>query len=96
MATATVDLRLDLVEHSGTIAVLASRVRGEERMILEAFERRGIAYELIVTCFAAPSGSGRSFINLVKGAAGNAVECLNVRMGWSERLGLDFPGLDPV
>jgi [amino group carrier protein]-6-phospho-L-2-aminoadipate/5-phospho-L-glutamate reductase len=34
--------------------------------------------------------------NLVKGAAGNAVQCLNVRMGWSERLGLDFPGLHPV
>jgi N-acetyl-gamma-glutamylphosphate reductase len=25
-----------------------------------------------------------------------AVQCLNVRMGWSERLGLDFPGLHPV
>ena len=55
MATATVDLHLDLGEHSGTVAILASRVRWEERMILEAFERRGIAHELIVTCFAAPS-----------------------------------------
>lgn len=34
--------------------------------------------------------------NLVKGAAGNAVQCLNIRMGWSERLGLDFLGLHPV
>jgi N-acetyl-gamma-glutamyl-phosphate/LysW-gamma-L-alpha-aminoadipyl-6-phosphate reductase len=34
--------------------------------------------------------------NLVKGAAGNAVQCLNIRMGWPERLGLEFPGLHPV
>ncbi len=34
--------------------------------------------------------------NLVKGGAGNAVQSLNVRMGWPERLGLEFPGLHPV
>jgi N-acetyl-gamma-glutamyl-phosphate/LysW-gamma-L-alpha-aminoadipyl-6-phosphate reductase len=34
--------------------------------------------------------------NLMKGGAGNAVHCLNVRMGWPERLGLEFPGLHPV
>lgn len=34
--------------------------------------------------------------NLVKGAAGNAVHCLNVRMGWPEAMGLEFPGLHPV
>jgi N-acetyl-gamma-glutamyl-phosphate/LysW-gamma-L-alpha-aminoadipyl-6-phosphate reductase len=33
--------------------------------------------------------------NLVKGGAGNAVQSLNVRMGWPERLGLEFPGLHP-
>jgi LysW-gamma-L-alpha-aminoadipyl-6-phosphate/LysW-L-glutamyl-5-phosphate reductase len=33
--------------------------------------------------------------NLVKGGAGNAVQCLNVRFGWPERLGLEFPGLHP-
>ena len=33
--------------------------------------------------------------NLVKGAAGNAVQCLNIRHGWPERLGLEFPGLHP-
>jgi N-acetyl-gamma-glutamyl-phosphate/LysW-gamma-L-alpha-aminoadipyl-6-phosphate reductase len=33
--------------------------------------------------------------NLVKGAAGNAVQCMNVRLGWPERLGLEFPGLHP-
>jgi N-acetyl-gamma-glutamyl-phosphate/LysW-gamma-L-alpha-aminoadipyl-6-phosphate reductase len=34
--------------------------------------------------------------NLVKGGAGNAVQCLNIRLGWPERLGLEFPGLHPL
>jgi N-acetyl-gamma-glutamyl-phosphate/LysW-gamma-L-alpha-aminoadipyl-6-phosphate reductase len=34
--------------------------------------------------------------NLVKGGAGAAVQCLNIRMGWPEQFGLDFPGLHPV
>lgn len=33
--------------------------------------------------------------NLVKGGAGNAVQCMNVRFGWPERTGLEFPGLHP-
>lgn len=33
--------------------------------------------------------------NLVKGGSGNAVQCLNVRHGWPERLGLEFTGLHP-
>lgn len=33
--------------------------------------------------------------NLVKGGAGNALQSLNVRFGWPERLGLEFPGLHP-
>ncbi|BCX03155.1 MAG: N-acetyl-gamma-glutamyl-phosphate reductase [Candidatus Roseilinea sp.] len=33
--------------------------------------------------------------NLMKGAAGSAVQCLNVMMGWDERAGLEFPGLHP-
>jgi len=33
--------------------------------------------------------------NLVKGGAGAAVQCLNVRRGWPETLGLEFPGLHP-
>lgn len=51
--------------------------------------------------FALEPGSRRLLViaaldNLVKGGAGNAVQCLNVRMGWPERLGLEFPGLHPV
>lgn len=34
--------------------------------------------------------------NLVKGAAGNAVQAMNVMYGWEETTGLDFPGLHPV
>ncbi|MQY12869.1 [LysW]-L-2-aminoadipate 6-phosphate reductase [Streptomyces sp. RB5] len=33
--------------------------------------------------------------NLVKGGAGNAVQCLNVRFGWPEDTGLEFFGLHP-
>ena len=33
--------------------------------------------------------------NLVKGAAGTAVQCLNVMRGFDERAGLEFPGLHP-
>lgn len=34
--------------------------------------------------------------NLMKGAAGNAVQALNCMHGWDESLGLTFPGLHPV
>ena len=34
--------------------------------------------------------------NLMKGAAGSAVQCMNVMLGWPEILGLRFPGLHPV
>lgn len=34
--------------------------------------------------------------NLVKGGAGNAVQCMNIRLGRPEHTGLDFPGLHPI
>lgn len=34
--------------------------------------------------------------NLMKGAAGNAVQALNAMMGWDETLGLEFRGLHPL
>lgn len=34
--------------------------------------------------------------NLMKGAAGTALQCANLMCGWDETLGLDFPGLHPV
>jgi LysW-gamma-L-alpha-aminoadipyl-6-phosphate/LysW-L-glutamyl-5-phosphate reductase len=33
--------------------------------------------------------------NLMKGAAGSAVQCLNLMMGWDETCGLEFSGLHP-
>ena len=34
--------------------------------------------------------------NLMKGAAGTAVQCMNLMYGWDETTGLTFPGLHPV
>jgi N-acetyl-gamma-glutamyl-phosphate/LysW-gamma-L-alpha-aminoadipyl-6-phosphate reductase len=34
--------------------------------------------------------------NLMKGAAGSAIQAMNVMMGWPETAGLEFPGLHPV
>ncbi len=34
--------------------------------------------------------------NLMKGAAGSAVQCMNLMFGLEETLGLEFPGLHPV
>ncbi len=34
--------------------------------------------------------------NLMKGAAGSAVQCMNLMLGFDERLGLEFPGLHPI
>lgn len=34
--------------------------------------------------------------NLMKGAAGTAVQCMNLMLGLDERAGLEFPGLHPV
>ncbi len=34
--------------------------------------------------------------NLMKGAAGSAVQCMNLMMGWDETTGLRFAGLHPV
>ncbi|MSP14608.1 MAG: N-acetyl-gamma-glutamyl-phosphate reductase [Chloroflexi bacterium] len=34
--------------------------------------------------------------NLMKGASGSAVQCMNLSYGWPESLGLEFTGLHPV
>jgi N-acetyl-gamma-glutamyl-phosphate/LysW-gamma-L-alpha-aminoadipyl-6-phosphate reductase len=34
--------------------------------------------------------------NLMKGASGSAVQCMNLMMAWEETLGLDFAGLHPI
>jgi N-acetyl-gamma-glutamyl-phosphate/LysW-gamma-L-alpha-aminoadipyl-6-phosphate reductase len=34
--------------------------------------------------------------NLMKGAAGSAVQCMNLMLGFEETTGLTFPGLHPI
>ena len=34
--------------------------------------------------------------NLMKGASGSAVQCMNLMMGWEETVGLEFMGLHPI
>jgi N-acetyl-gamma-glutamyl-phosphate/LysW-gamma-L-alpha-aminoadipyl-6-phosphate reductase len=34
--------------------------------------------------------------NLMKGASGTAVQCMNLMLGFEESLGLEFPGLHPI
>jgi N-acetyl-gamma-glutamyl-phosphate/LysW-gamma-L-alpha-aminoadipyl-6-phosphate reductase len=34
--------------------------------------------------------------NLMKGAAGSAMQAMNVMLGWEETTGLEFPGLHPI
>ena len=34
--------------------------------------------------------------NLMKGASGSAIQCMNLRMGWEETMGLEFMGLHPI
>ncbi len=51
--------------------------------------------------FEVDSDTGRVVVmsaidNLMKGAAGSAVQSMNVMLGWDERAGLTFPGLHPV
>jgi N-acetyl-gamma-glutamyl-phosphate/LysW-gamma-L-alpha-aminoadipyl-6-phosphate reductase len=51
--------------------------------------------------FALDEATGRvvsicAIDNLMKGAAGTAVQCMNLICGFDERLGLGFPGLHPV
>jgi N-acetyl-gamma-glutamyl-phosphate/LysW-gamma-L-alpha-aminoadipyl-6-phosphate reductase len=51
--------------------------------------------------FVADAGQRRLVViaaidNLMKGAAGSAVQATNVMYGWPETLGLEFPGLHPV
>ena len=51
------------------------------------FERDAHSRRLVVTA---------ALDNLVKGAAGQAVQALNVRCGWDEHTGLEFSGLYPL
>ena len=51
------------------------------------FEKDPLAHRLMVIS---------ALDNLMKGAAGTAVQAMNVMMGWPEESGLTFPGLHPI
>src|SRR5206468_257650 len=51
------------------------------------FERDGDTGRLVVLS---------AIDNLMKGAAGSAVQCMNLMCGFEETAGLTFPGLHPV
>ena len=51
--------------------------------------------------FVLDEAGGRALVvaaldNLMKGAAGSAVQSMNVMYGWPETMGLEFPGLHPI
>ena len=72
----------------------AGLYRYPEPKILAGSNYADVGFELDAT-------SGRvvamcAIDNLMKGAAGTALQCANLMCGWEETLGLDFPGLHPV
>jgi LysW-gamma-L-alpha-aminoadipyl-6-phosphate/LysW-L-glutamyl-5-phosphate reductase len=84
---------------------------GEEPFVRIVHERDGIHREpepkilagtnFCDVGFAADAHADRAVAlaaldNLMKGAAGNAVQCFNVRRGIPEKTGLDFLGLHPI
>ncbi len=84
---------------------------GDEPFVRIVHERRGIYRHpepKIVTGsnfadvgFALDEATGRivtfcALDNLMKGAAGTALQCMNLMMGWPETTGLEFPGLHPL
>ncbi len=60
-----------------------------------------IGFELDVNANAAGAGTGTHLVviaaldNLGKGAAGSAVQCMNLMLGFDETAGLTFPGVYP-
>ncbi|MCB0021192.1 MAG: N-acetyl-gamma-glutamyl-phosphate reductase, partial [Anaerolineales bacterium] len=51
--------------------------------------------------FALDEATGRLVVlsaidNLMKGASGSAVQCMNLMFGWPETTGLTFLGLHPI
>jgi N-acetyl-gamma-glutamyl-phosphate/LysW-gamma-L-alpha-aminoadipyl-6-phosphate reductase len=72
----------------------AGLYRYPEPKILAGTNYADVGFELDAT-------SGRlvamcAIDNLMKGAAGTALQCANVMLGFDETLGLDFMGLHPI
>lgn len=84
---------------------------GDEPFVRIVHERRGIyrhpepkiltGSNFADVGFALDEATGRivtlcALDNLMKGAAGTALQCMNLIMAWPETTGLEFPGLHPL
>lgn len=109
LSTAHVFLREDLPEKD--IWQIYRQAYAQEPFIRLVKDRRGIyrypepkilaGTNYCDIGFAKDEGSNRLVVisaidNLMKGAAGSAVQAMNVMMGWPETTGLDFMGLHPI
>jgi LysW-gamma-L-alpha-aminoadipyl-6-phosphate/LysW-L-glutamyl-5-phosphate reductase len=87
----------DVYGHEPFVRIVKQRAglyRYPEPKILSGSNYADVGFEFDVS-------SGRvvamcAIDNLMKGAAGTAVQCLNLMMGWDETAGLQFPGLHPI
>lgn len=109
LATAHVFLRDNLTEKDLWRAYRAAYA--EEPFVRIVKERQGIyrfpepkilaGSNYCDVGFALDEATGRvvaiaALDNLMKGAAGSAVQAMNLMHGWDERLGLEFTGLHPI
>ncbi len=109
LATAHVFLKDSLTERD--LWRVYRQTYGDEPFVRLVKERRGIyrypepkilaGSNFCDVGFALDQESGRVVVmaaidNLMKGAAGTAVQAMNVMYGWPETTGLDFPGLHPI
>ena len=109
LSTAHLFLRVDLSEKD--VWQIYRSAYGQEPFIRLVKERRGVyrypepkilaGSNYCDVGFAKDPHSERLVVisaidNLMKGAAGTAVQAMNVMMGWEERSGLEFMGLHPI
>ena len=109
LATAHVFLKDSLTERE--LWRVYRQTYGDEPFVRLVKERRGIyrypepkilaGSNFCDVGFALDERTGRVVVmaaidNLMKGAAGTAVQAMNVMCGWPETTGLEFPGLHPV
>ena len=88
-----VSFYIDGYENDLTPAALNSLSIADVRAVLAGTNLADVGWDL-------HAASGRlvalaAIDNLGKGAAGSAVQCMNLMLGWDETLGLQFTGLHP-
>jgi N-acetyl-gamma-glutamyl-phosphate/LysW-gamma-L-alpha-aminoadipyl-6-phosphate reductase len=109
LATAHIFLKDSLTERD--LWRVYRKAYGAEPFVRLVKERRGIyrypepkilaGSNFCDVGFALDEGTGRVVVmsaidNLMKGAAGTAMQAMNVMCGWPETMGLEFTGLHPI